>query len=364
MAGTDPSVLRRRLDARVAEQRLRLRTAKRERAILDAAPQLHDLVSFAPLADGLPTPIVPVDVDGTRLWVKRDDVTSSLYGGNKVRKFEFVLAPPAGRHAVVVSGGGTASHHVLALVMYSRLVGADVEAVLFDQPAPNPGIEHLAAVLAAYEVPTRRAPNLLAYPAALALGIGDAWRRRRRGALLYPGASTPAGTLGYVGAGLEIAAAARAGDCPTPDTVVCALGSGGTTVGLAVGLALGGLHTRVAGVRVADAAANNRVFLGVLEAGTRALLAAAERPMRSAMNRIEVVTDFFGPGYGIPTDAGTQALAAARKADLPAEQTYTAKALAAALEMARDPARGTVCFVDTVSAVDPFGVPTVCDMAG
>ena len=65
-----------------------------DRALFDRLPRLSDLVPFVPLADGLPTPVERV-TDG--LWIQRDDRTSSAYGGNKVRKFEFVL--PVAQHS-------------------------------------------------------------------------------------------------------------------------------------------------------------------------------------------------------------------------------------------------------------------------
>ena len=32
------------------------------------------------------------EFDGHAIWIKRDDKTSSIYGGNKPRKFEFLIA--------------------------------------------------------------------------------------------------------------------------------------------------------------------------------------------------------------------------------------------------------------------------------
>ncbi|MBV8161367.1 MAG: D-cysteine desulfhydrase, partial [Acidimicrobiia bacterium] len=58
------------------------------RALFERLPRLADLVPFAALADGLPTPVEQTD---SRLWVQREEHTSSAYGGNKVRKFEFLF---------------------------------------------------------------------------------------------------------------------------------------------------------------------------------------------------------------------------------------------------------------------------------
>src|SRR5205085_10379809 len=87
----------------------------------------------------------------------------------------------------------------------------------------------------------------------------------RRPYLLWPGASTPLGTLGYVSAALELVDSWT--DGPPPDVVVVPLGSGGTAVGLAIGLAMAGWRdTRVVGVRVADRMVTNAGVLASLQA--------------------------------------------------------------------------------------------------
>jgi 1-aminocyclopropane-1-carboxylate deaminase/D-cysteine desulfhydrase-like pyridoxal-dependent ACC family enzyme len=54
------------------------------------------------------------------LYIKRDDLTSRVYGGNKVRKLEFLLAA-ALKHGVVrvMTSGGVGSNHALATALYA-----------------------------------------------------------------------------------------------------------------------------------------------------------------------------------------------------------------------------------------------------
>ena len=207
-----------------------------ERALFTRLPRLVDLVPFVELADGLPTPVEQLD---DRLWVQRDDLTSSEYGGNKVRKLEFVLPIAQRRGGPVLTAGGTGSHHVVAAAVHGRRLGLDVEAVQYPQPDTD-DVEHTRTTLAA---PRRHRDD------RRALALRDAGRARgavspslasKRPYLLWPGASTPLGTLGHVSAGLELAAAMD----DEPDDVVVALGSGGTAVGLALGLRLGGMAPR------------------------------------------------------------------------------------------------------------------------
>lgn len=348
-----PIELRRHVEARLHGHRRRLAIHHGERALHSAVPGLRDVVHFRHLADGLPTPVEDLDIDGAGVWVKRDDRTSSLYGGNKVRKLEYLLAKPALHEAAVVTGGGTASNHVVATFLYARLLGLETELALFPQP-PNPATARVRSLVEAYDVAVTYAASMTAYPAAMVAATADALLRGKRPWPLYPGGSTPAGVLGYVDCGLEIAASVDSGECPLPRAVYVALGSGGSTVGLALGLAMGGVSTKVRAVRVADAIANNRAVLKVMETGTRALLALAGKQVGSALGTVEIVDGYMGGGYGERTPEGIAAQQTAHRLGLPAEQTYTAKAFAAALDAGREHPKGQpVLFVDTISGQEP-----------
>ena len=303
-------------------------TAAPHRQIFQRAPALRDLVPFVHLAD-LPTPVDQVD-DG--LWVKRDDLTSSVYGGNKVRKLEFVLGAPARRRHRLLTAGGMGSHHVEAVATHGARLGLVTEAVIYGVEV----VDDPAAALARLEdlaVRIHRVGSEYLMPLALA-------RRLRRGVhLVMPGASTPLGALGYVEAGLELAQQMP----PAADCVVTALGSGGTAVGLALGLAWGGCDAEVLAPLVSSPLVANRVVLSALEAGTRALLATGGvAPPRT---RLRALTGYVGPGYGQSSEEGTRAAREAEALGVAVERTYTAKAFAAALDARR---RGRhVVFVQT-----------------
>ncbi len=312
------------------------------RALFDRLPRLVDLVPFTPLADGLPTPVERL---GERLWVQRDDLTALAdggYGGNKVRKFELTLPVAVRRGGPVLTAGATGSHHVLAATTYARRLGLEVEAVVYPQPATDDARRTAAALAALGGVAITAVASPYLMPAALAARL--AALAPRSPYLLWPGASTPLGALGHVSAGLELVDAFAAAGDDEPDDVVVALGSGGSAVGLAVGLALGGWRrARVQAVRAADRVVTNRAALAPLMAGTLALLAAGGAVVPPPRWRID--GRWFGRGYGHPTTAGEEATGRARELGLTLEPTYTAKAFAAALDGV---ARGRrVVFVQT-----------------
>jgi len=290
--------------------------------------------------------------DGVELWVKREDRSSPLGGGNKVRKLELLLAGPP---RPVLTAGAVGSHHVLATAIHGARVGRPCVGVLLPQPMSG----HVAAT----ERMTREACVLVLGPdrraASTALTSSGARRlaalaiRGRGITVIPPGGSSPLGTLGYVGAGLELADQIGRGDCPEPSSVYLALGTGGTAVGLALGLALAGIAAKVVAVRVATRLVGNTGYLRVLAERTSRLAGFGRAP---AMN-LEVRHEFGGAGYGRETVACREAMERFRGCGLPLEPTYTGKALAALLADARSGrARGSVMFLDTHGPMDDVRV--------
>ena len=99
-----------------------------------------------------PTPVSRVEAlsrPGATLWVKRDDLSSAIYGGNKVRKLELLLgaARAAGRSKLLTIGA-VGSHQVVATAIYGKLHGFEVEAILVPQPSSPHARLNLSVALA------------------------------------------------------------------------------------------------------------------------------------------------------------------------------------------------------------------------
>ena len=309
------------------------------RALFDRLPRLVDLVPWVELADGLPTPVEQID-DG--LYVQRDNATDSRYGGNKVRKLEFVLPIARRKGGPVLTAGAIGSHHVYATAVHAARLGLEVEAVRY----PQPETAHVQAVDAAlHALPNVRhtmVPHRYAMPFVLI--ARRAAIERAGGYAVLPGATSPLGVLGHVSAALELIDAFANAGWPPPDDVVVALGSGGSATGLTIGLQLGGWgDTRVVAVRVADAVVTNRAVLAAHAVGTFALLGMGGWMPRHG--NIVIDRGYFGEGYGHPSDAGEEAIGEGARLGLALEATYTAKAFASALDRWRAGRR--VVFVQT-----------------
>src|SRR5690606_7824095 len=78
------------------------------------------------------------------------------------------------------------------------------------------------------------------------------------------GGTSRLGCIGHLTAGLELAAQVARGDMPEPDLLFVPLGTCGTAAGLVAGLALAGLGTRVAAVRVAERFVANALSVRLL----------------------------------------------------------------------------------------------------
>jgi YihY family inner membrane protein len=289
------------------------------------APMDANLVR--PLALGrYPTPVQRLDALSTadaELWVKRDDLTNDVCGGNKVRKLEWLLAEARGRGARrVLTVGAAGSHHVLTTTYFGTLHGFEVEAVL----VPQPRTEHVADVLRtaiAFGLRATPARSWAGAAAVLLLRIATASKDTRYVPL---GGSSVLGSMAYVSAARELAAQVRAGAMPEPDICVVALGSGGTAAGLAAGFAAERMKTHVVGICVSKPAWLLRIHAALL--ARACARRTVERPRRL---RLTADARFIGAGYGHATEEGNEATRLAANGGLVLDPTYTAKAFAAAL---------------------------------
>ena len=273
----------------------------------------------------LPTPLEPArrlhaERGGPPIWLKRDDCTGLALGGNKTRKLEFLLGRArADKAPAVVTTGALQSNHARQTAAACAHLGLPCHLVLRrsvprdDEHYRTSGNvlldELLGATITYVDTPEEAA-------AAMAEVV------ERTGAMSVPlGGSDPVGALGYVAAGLELAEQLGAAGIDA-SAVVAAASSCGTVAGLAIGLAAAG-GPPVEAVAVSDDAATIAATTSDLIERTAALLGTEAPPLPT------VVDGFIGPAYGIPTGAGTDAIAVlARTEGVLLDPVYTAKAFA------------------------------------
>lgn len=318
-------------------------------------PELRRTLPHLALDEHRPTPIRRIGALAPAaggLWIKDDGAYGSGgWGGNKVRKLEWLL-PDVERRGkrTILTVGGLGTNWGLAAALYGRERGLEVVLALVDQPLDEhvrAQLERLRASGATIHRTRTKARTVLAAPYLLIRhhdGLGLPY-------FLPAGGSSPLGAVGYVEAGLEIAAQVESGEMPEPAHVVTAVGSGGTAAGLALGLRLAGLSSTVTGIVVNDTLRLDRPALVRLAGKAAALLEdRGAREARAAVPalRLESRSQWLGPGYGHPTPAAGIAAELAAEAGVALDPVYTAKAMAAALELAEaGEIGGPVLFIQT-----------------
>ena len=316
-------------------------------------------IPHVPLAE-LPTPVVAIPSlsarSGAEIWVKRDDLSGREYGGNKVRKLEYIFGEAIARESdTIITCGAAGSHHALATARFAEALGLKLHVVSFPQLWSTHAEEQLRALLSAggQVHPVRSGaltiPTMQGLAARLRL-------KRRRPYVVAPGGSSVPGVIGHVEAGLELARQIEAGVVPEPDAIFLAFGTGGTLAGLAIGLAASGITTKLVGVRVVPRVVANAGRVRSLISRTVQHLRSLDKrfPDVSATARtlIEIDGAELGAGYGAPTAAASNATRLAREhGELVLDQTYTSKAFASLLRQASAERAGqTLLFVHTLSS--------------
>ena len=335
--------------------------------LFEHLPPLADRIPRIALGVG-PTPVrrlraLQQRAPGGELWIKNDGLYGTVYGGNKPRKLEFVLADAVARRApAILTTGALRTNHGLATALYGRELGIRVALLLtYEQPVDGTADQlcRMQRAGAALHY-TRSLPwTLLSLPRF-------AWRYRANGRwpyLLMPGGSTALGALGYVNAAFELADQVRAGELPEPDTIVVPVGTGGTAAGLLLGLRLAGLETQLIGVAITRApTAWKRAVLRLAGQTARLIARATDTAdiRQLPLSGFRIETDWLGPGFGQASPQAEEAATLVAESEgIGLDSTYTAKAAAALLALrGRGTLTGPTLYwhtYDALSAPSTFG---------
>ena len=290
-----------------------------------------DKLVFAELPTPVGEKIVSLAGSNHTISIKYDNLTSSFYGGNKLRKLEYLLRGALARNVGRVATFGTAaSNHVLATALYAKQLDLPCTCLTSHQVRTAAAVRTLRLLLA-------NGAEIVRYGGSYHSRI-ETMRRHVQGRNIYLipiGGSSWLGTVGYVNAGLELAAQITALEIPAPDRIYIATGTMGSAAGLALGLALAGQESQVQAVRVSPEIIMNRRRLDHLTIKTATMLSRIDASIPADLAShalIEVRHEFFGDGYAVSNSATDAAVElASGQLGLDLEPTYTGKAMAALL---------------------------------
>jgi 1-aminocyclopropane-1-carboxylate deaminase len=268
-----------------------------------------------------PSPIHPLErlsdhLGGARIWAKREDCNAGLaYGGNKVRKLEYLVPDAIAQGAdTLVSIGGYQSNHTRQVAAVAARLGMKcvlVQENWVDWPDSlndRVGNIMLSRIMGA---------EVRLDSAGFGIGFKDSWNRalqdvRERGGRPY---AIPAGAsdhrlggLGFANWAFEVEQQERELGVFFDTIVVCSV-TGSTQAGMIAGFAAaeqaGGRPRRVIGI---DASAKQKETSDQVARIARdtASLIGLERDLRP--DEIVVLDGWAGELYGIPVESTLQAI--------------------------------------------------------
>ena len=291
------------------------------------------------LAD-LPTPLEPMKrltayLDGPRLWAKREDVMGLGFGGNKLRKLDYVLYEAVASGAdTIVSGGVVQSNSQRQVAAAAARLGLACHLAVYhgriEPPTPEyktSGNAFLNRLFGAHlhDVPWTGDRN-----AAIRSLVSNLEAKGRRPYFVPYGVSNALGAVAYATTISEIELqAARLGFAPK--AIVHCTGSAGTQAGLVAGSAVAMPNTRIVGIDIDAEPARVRSDVAAFAQEASDLL---EIPFDEAT--VEVIAGHAGPSYGVPHEATIEAIRLAGQLEgIPLDPVYSGKGLAGLIALIR-----------------------------
>jgi L-cysteate sulfo-lyase len=284
------------------------------------------------LAD-LPTPLEPLKrltahLGGPRLWVKREDCTGIVFGGNKLRKLDYVLQQALTEGAdTLVSGGVVQSNSQRQVAAAAAKLGLGCHLAVYHGRVAPPGPEYgsngnalLNRLFGAHlhDVPWSGDRN------ASIKELAQSVRARGGRPFIVPyGVSNAMGAVAYASTVIEIAQQLGSQGIE-PTAITHPSGSGGSQAGLVLGVSACLMKTDVVGIDID--AEPERVCAEVIALGHAA---ADLLGLKFEAARVEVVAGHAGPAYGVPHAATIDAIKlAGRLEGLILDPVYSGKCLA------------------------------------
>lgn len=291
-----------------------------------------------------PTPLQRLDrlseELGVEIYLKRDDLTGiSQFGGNKIRKLEYLMADAIMENAdTVYTYGASQSNHAMQtatacnrlglhpLLFLTDIIGSDLSRpegnLLLDRIL---GAEiHLEPLLGESLKDTSIRVHRKAKERINALE-----KEGRRCYEIPMGGANAIGSLGFAEAFVEIAEEFLSRGLKA-DYLYHATGTGGTLAGLIAGKKLLESETRIMSIGVGIGGDGYKEKVMEFANGALDLLGREERVNEED---IDVYESYYGEGYEVPSEEGSKAIRLlARTEGIFLDPVYTAKAFSGMLD--------------------------------
>jgi len=290
-----------------------------------------------------PTPLQSLEklsqsLGGPRIWMKRDDLCGIAFGGNKIRKLEYVLhdVKESGYDTVVTAGGPQSNHTLLTAASASKL-GLDYRIIaLSAKPEKNTGnlVAHHVynSKIIFKEVDASEGWGKTALKIYMDIKK-DLEKQNRKPVFIPVGASTPLGALGYCRCIYELKEQAfDNGFEPTHFVLTC--GSMGTVTGILLGKKLFNMNFKVNGISVFPEGEYLRLGLDSIEKNVSEAGKFLDTEVDCSPEDYEIFYDYTGPEYGSVTPECMEAIkVTARTEGIILGPVYSAKSMAGLMDL-------------------------------
>ncbi len=309
---------------------------------------------------------------GVNLWIKREDFSgTTLFGGNKIRKLEYLLKDAKDQGCdTVFTYGATQSNHAMETCTAARRCGMRPVLYLGAIVEPKPddvranllldrilGAEiHILASEGRSTKDTMKANE--------AIFAAHREQLAKEGHKVYDipiGGSTPRGAAGFAEAYIELLEQA-ADKGMTIDYLYTATGSGGTLAGLTAGKILAGdAHATTRGIIVGKKDPST-YGQGVADIANKILELTGNEPSATT-DHFELYADYVGPGYEKPyREANDDIRYLARTEGIFTDPVYSGKGFHGMMDQIRKgmvPKGSTVVYLHTGGATALFSEPEI-----
>ena len=287
----------------------------------------------------LPTPVQKLDplsdLLETNLYCKRDDLTGFAFGGNKVRKLDYLVKDALLQGAdTLVTFGSNQSNWCRMTSVAGAVNGLEVYLVLEGRKPEKPTANLLLDYMAGAQVLHVESKNDSEVEEKTLQLVKDLSKKGKKPYYMAVGGSNGRGSLGYVKAFLEVLDYEEANHLKF-DNMVVASGSAGTQAGLVAGKLLSGWPGQVIGITVSrDRATQANKILKIVQETLEIL----QKPMEESAIREAIITndDYLGDGYRINTPGCEQAIDLFVKTEgIFLDEVYTGKAAAGLIDLCK-----------------------------
>jgi len=233
--------------------------------------------------------------NGPDIFIKRDDETSSLLTGNKVRKLEFFLADALDRGAdTLITCGGIQSNHARATAIAAKKMGLNCHLILRGRETHTLDGNYLLDFLVGAKVTFVSKKEYLNRDAVFNRLEKRLTRQGKRPYSIPEGGSDGLGAMGYVRAVEEIRDQMD-GMGIEFDAIVIPVGSGGTYGGLWIGKKFFDIKGDVIGFNIAASA---KYFTDTIFQCARQSEDLLKMDFHLFTDEIKIVDGYVGEGYG------------------------------------------------------------------